>query len=198
MYGNPQYYDPNIQQAYNERMMQLQQQYPQFFQQPQYPAQGQQFVQAPQQSQPRQQAPAPKSLLVTSIDEARAQNVLDGSKYVFVDTSNGKIYTRQFDVQTGTAVLEIYEKIAPTPTETPQEQPQQGDPMQELKVQIIGLQDKVATLEECIKNVRPTRNSANVGTAESTSSTNDAAGAADAAAGSSPKRNSKQPDTIKS
>lgn len=198
MYGNPQYYDPNIQQAYNERMMQLQQQYPQFFQQPQYPTQGQQFVQAPQQTQPRQQAPTPKSLLVTSIDEARAQNVLDGSKYVFVDTSNGKIYTRQFDIQTGTAVLEIYEKVAPTPTEMSQEQPQQIDPMQELKSQVIGLQDKIVTLEKEIKNVQSTRNSTNAGTAESAGGTDDASSAADATAGGSPKRNSKQSDTVKS
>lgn len=197
MYGQ-QFYDPNISQAYNQRMMELQQQYPQFFQQPQYQQQGQQFVQAPQQAQPRQQTPVPKSLLVTSIDEARAQNVLDGAKYVFVDTSNGKIYTRQFDVQTGTAVLEIYEKIAPTPTEMPQEQPQQIDPMQELKLQMTGLQDKFDALEKEIKNVQSTRNSANVGTTEPTGGTDDAAGTADAATGSSPKRNSKQPDTVKS
>lgn len=197
MYGQ-QFYDPNVSQAYNQRMMELQQQYPQFFPQQQYSTQGQQFVQAPQPAQPRQQAPTPKSLLVTSIDEARAQNVLDGSKYVFVDTSNGKIYTRQFDVQTGTAVLEIYEKVAPMPTEMPQEQPQQIDPMQELKAQIIGLQDKVATLEEGIKNVQPTRNSTNVGATEPTGSANDEASAADATAGSSSRRNSKQPDAVKS
>lgn len=197
MYGNSQYYDPNIQQAYNERMMQLQQQYPQFFQQPQY-QQGQQFIQAPQQTQPRQQAAMPKSLLVTSIDEARAQNVLDGAKYVFVDTSNGKIYTRQFDVQTGTAVLEIYEKISPAPVEAPPEPPRQADPVQELKSQMMSLQDKIIMLEEEIKNVQSARNRANVGATESAGGADDETGATDAAERGVARRNNKQSDAVKS
>lgn len=99
-----------------------------------------------------QQAPAPRSLLVTSIDEARACNVLDGAKYIFVDTSNGQIYTRQFSFDTGKAELEIYQKVAPEGPAMPPVAPEPIDEMQALKGQFAALEAKYDLLEAKIND----------------------------------------------
>lgn len=46
---------------------------------------------------------------VVSIEEARASQIdLDGSLHVFTDIGNGRIYTKQINPLTGTAVLNVF------------------------------------------------------------------------------------------
>lgn len=99
-YANPAAYaspmgNPSTMQM--QRLAQMEQQYPQFAQQPM----GQNFTQ--------QQAPIyMKCRAVTSIDEAKAAMIdLDGSLHVFTDIPHKKIYTKQINLD-GTASLNIY------------------------------------------------------------------------------------------
>ena len=106
---NPMYY-PNygynpVMQSQQQRLMELEQQYPQF----QQPRPTQNFI---------------KCRAVTSFDEAKASMVdLDGSINVFVDTGNKQIYTKQINLD-GTATLNTYklmENTQPIPAEKPVE-----------------------------------------------------------------------------
>lgn len=93
---------------YMRRLAQMEQQYPQFAQQPM----GQGFTQ--------QQAPVyMKCRAVTSIDEAKAAMIdLDGSLHVFTDIPHRKIYTKQINLD-GTASLNVYSlDETPTPVQT--------------------------------------------------------------------------------
>lgn len=58
-----------------------------------------------------QQNTAPVVRLVTSKEEVISQQIpFDGAVSYFVDTSNGKIYTKAFDPNTGTAPISTYVK----------------------------------------------------------------------------------------
>lgn len=110
-YANPAAYaspmgNPSTMQM--QRLAQMEQQYPQFAQQPM----GQNFTQ--------QQAPIyMKCRAVTSIDEAKAAMIdLDGSLHVFTDIPHRKIYTKQINLD-GTASLNIYSlEETPTPVQS--------------------------------------------------------------------------------
>lgn len=109
-YANPAAYaspmnNPSAMQM--QRLAQMEQQYPQFAQQPM----GQGFAQ--------QQAPVyMKCRAVTSIDEAKAAMIdLDGSLHVFTDIPHKKIYTKQINLD-GTASLNVYSlDEAPAPVQ---------------------------------------------------------------------------------
>lgn len=159
MYGQP-YYDPSIQQAYNERMMQLQQQYPQFFNQ-QMQAQQQQ---PNQQMQPQQGAPVAQAAAqrqseilpgraVTSIDEVRAIAADPmGGMGVYTDVGNKMIHTKQIN-NDGLAVLKTYvldETPPPAPPE-PKEYVEKAE-VSTLFDQIKFLTDEVKTLKGALSN----------------------------------------------
>jgi hypothetical protein len=56
---------------------------------------------------------------VVSIDEAKASQIdLDGSLHVFTDIGNGRIYTKQINPLTGTAILNIYTLTKDEPQST--------------------------------------------------------------------------------
>lgn len=99
---NPMFY-PNygytpMLQPQQQRLADLEQQYPQFSQQRQPISQN--FI---------------KCRAVTSIDEAKASMIdLDGSINVFVDTGNKQIYTKQINLD-GTATLNTYKLVESTP-----------------------------------------------------------------------------------
>lgn len=100
-YGNQ--YANNLMQSAQQRLQQMEQ-YPQFQQQMQQMQQPQ--IQGPQAPTVQQSM---ESLQVTSIDEAKAYQIsFDGRRYVFYNTSNGDIYVKQFDINTGLAPLRVY------------------------------------------------------------------------------------------
>lgn len=85
-----------------QRLVQMEQQYPQFT--PQY----QQQMQMQPQMQQQQQQNFIKGRAVTSFDEAKASMIdLDGSLHIFTDIGNGKIYTKQINLD-GTASIHTY------------------------------------------------------------------------------------------
>ena len=92
-------YNPMLQ-PQQQRLADLEQQYPQFSQpQPRQPI-SQNFI---------------KCRAVTSIDEAKASMIdLDGSINVFVDMGNKQIYTKQINLD-GTASLNTYKLAENTP-----------------------------------------------------------------------------------
>ena len=56
-----------------------------------------------------------KALPVTSLEEAKAAIVdLDGSMYVFVNVSQGEIYTKQYNLANGTSDFLTYKLYQPT------------------------------------------------------------------------------------
>lgn len=82
-----------------QRLAEMEQQYPQF---------------APQQPQQNNMQPNfLKGRAVTSIDEAKAALIdLDGSLHIFTDIGNNRIYTKQINLD-GTATLKTYRLDAP-------------------------------------------------------------------------------------
>lgn len=101
-------FGPNYGYGYNpmmntqQRLAAMEQQYPQFAQQP-VPGLSPQMVQAQNQN-----VGFLKGRLVTGIDEARAAIIdFDGSIAVFPDISNNKIYTKQINLD-GSAALKTY------------------------------------------------------------------------------------------
>lgn len=81
-----------------QRLAEMEQQYPQF---------------APQQPQQNMQPNFLKGRAVTSIDEAKAALIdLDGSLHIFTDIGNNCIYTKQINLD-GTATLKTYRLDAP-------------------------------------------------------------------------------------
>jgi len=75
-------------------------------------------MQQPMQQQP--ESPKATTVFVQNIEQARAYAIqLDGTRYVFVNTSNGELYTKCFDIQTGGDGFKIYaEKGAEIKQET--------------------------------------------------------------------------------
>ena len=87
-------YDPMMLQAQQQKLAELEQQYPQFAQQSNFQPNGVQNYM--------------KCRAVTSVDEAKASIIdLDGSIHVFTDIGNKKIYTKQINLD-GTASLKTY------------------------------------------------------------------------------------------
>lgn len=159
-YANPAAYaspmgNPSAMQM--QRLAQMEQQYPQFAQQPM----GQNFTQ--------QQAPVYiKCRAVTSIDEAKAAMIdLDGSLHVFTDIPHRKIYTKQINLD-GTASLNVYSlDEAPTPVQTGATVPnsaKESAVTESVFTQTINsLQSRISTLEDKFEqrgdiNVQPNAN----------------------------------------
>lgn len=144
-YANPAAYaspmgNPSTMQM--QRLAQMEQQYPQFAQQPM----GQNFTQ--------QQAPIyMKCRAVTSIDEAKAAMIdLDGSLHVFTDIPHRKIYTKQINLD-GTASLNIYSlDEAPTPVQSgatvPNSAKESSVPESIFTQTINSLQSRISALED--------------------------------------------------
>lgn len=125
-----------------QRLAQMEQQYPQFAQQPM----GQNFTQ--------QQAPIyMKCRAVTSIDEAKAAMIdLDGSLHVFTDIPHRKIYTKQINLD-GTASLNIYSlEETPTPVQSgatvPNSAKESSVPESIFTQTINSLQSRISALED--------------------------------------------------
>lgn len=160
MYGQP-YYDPGVQQMYGERMAQLQQQYPQFFQQQQqYPQYNSNQQAQPQQAQQQPVQRQPEYLsgrAVTSVDEVRAVSADPlGGIGVYTDVGNKKIYTKQINTD-GLAVLNTYvldETPPPAPPE-PKEYVEKSE-VSTLFEQITYLTNKVDSLEGALSNAAAT------------------------------------------
>lgn len=144
-YANPAVYanpmsNPSAMQM--QRLAQMEQQYPQFAQQPM----GQGITQ--------QQAPVYiKCRAVTSIDEAKAAMIdLDGSLHVFTDIPHRKIYTKQINLD-GTASLNTYslDELAPpaqTGATVPNSPKEFGVSESVLTQTINSLQNRISTLED--------------------------------------------------
>lgn len=144
-YANPAAYaspmgNPSTMQM--QRLAQMEQQYPQFAQQPM----GQNFTQ--------QQAPVyMKCRAVTSIDEAKAAMIdLDGSLHVFTDIPHRKIYTKQINLD-GTASLNIYSlEETPTPVQSgatvPNSAKESSVPESIFTQTINSLQSRISALED--------------------------------------------------
>ena len=140
------------------------------------PMQGVQHVPAPMP-----QAQPVRAILVTSIDEARAYNVLDGARYIFSDTSNGKLYIRQFNVTTGMASFDVYERTAPEAESTVEKEPSD---------------EKYSLLEKRVKDLEARINESAINRqhdapTEPTGAADDAAATGDAVPRTAAKRNSK-------
>ena len=144
-YANPAAYaspmgNPSTMQM--QRLAQMEQQYPQFAQQPM----GQNFTQ--------QQAPVyMKCRAVTSIDEAKAAMIdLDGSLHVFTDIPHRKIYTKQINLD-GTASLNIYSlEETPTPVQSgatvPNSAKESSVPESIFTQTINSIQSRISALED--------------------------------------------------
>lgn len=149
-YANPAAYaspmgNPSTMQM--QRLAQMEQQYPQFAQQPM----GQNFTQ--------QQAPIyMKCRAVTSIDEAKAAMIdLDGSLHVFTDIPHRKIYTKQINLD-GTASLNIY-SLEETPTSVqsgatvPNSAKESSVPESIFTQTINSLQSRISALEDKFEQI---------------------------------------------
>lgn len=164
--GYPNYgmgYNPMIAQQ-QQRLSELEQQYPQFAQSP---------ISNPSIPPSFNSTPNPKNFVkcraVTSIDEAKASMIdLDGSIHVFTDLGNKKIYTKQINLD-GTATLNTYvlqENSEPIPTPVSSQEDSSGYVKQdELEAvcrsftrQISGLEAKIREHEDlinCIEEPAP-------------------------------------------
>ena len=144
-YANPAIYanpmsNPSAMQM--QRLAQMEQQYPQFAQQPM----GQGITQ--------QQAPVYiKCRAVTSIDEAKAAMIdLDGSLNVFTDIPHRKIYTKQINLD-GTASMNIYSlDETPTPVQSgatvPNSAKESSVPESIFTQTINSIQSRISALED--------------------------------------------------
>lgn len=164
--GYPNYgmgYNPMIAQQ-QQRLNELEQQYPQFAQNP--------ISNPPMQQSNFNSIPNPKNFVkcraVTSIDEAKASMIdLDGSIHVFTDLGNKKIYTKQINLD-GTATLNTYvlqENPEPIPTSAPAPIERQEDlsgyvKQDELEAvcrsftqQISGLEVKIREYEDLLNHI---------------------------------------------
>ena len=145
MYPGQMSYNPMA--TAQQRLAQMEQQYPQFAQ-PQQPIQGMQPIS--QNFAPNQQPMYMKCRAVTSFDEAKAAMIdLDGSLHVFTDVANGKIYTKQINLD-GTATLNVYSrvpigdpgKVDNSPNENPVGQDVFNQTINSLKKEIADLRAK--------------------------------------------------------
>ena len=116
-------FDPSM--SASQRLSYMEQQYPQFAPTPQIQPNSQQYpafnprLQGIPQNTPQYQPQTGyiKGRAVTSLDEAKASMIdFDGSLHVFTDIANGKIYTKQINLD-GTASLKVYTLEQEKPTE---------------------------------------------------------------------------------
>ena len=116
-------FDPSM--SASQRLNYMEQQYPQFAPTPQIQPNSQQYpafnprLQGIPQNTPQYQPQTGyiKGRAVTSLDEAKASMIdFDGSLHVFTDIANGKIYTKQINLD-GTASLKVYTLEQEKPTE---------------------------------------------------------------------------------
>lgn len=125
-----------------QRLNQMEQQYPQF-------ANGNQIFQNPQmmQSQVQPMNNILKGRAVTSIDEAKAAMIdLDGSVFVFPDMANKKIYTKQINLD-GTASLNVYSLDEPVVNNVSKTEEQSVVTKEEFDNTISQLTNYIKTLE---------------------------------------------------
>lgn len=123
------FYNYNPLQNTQQRLAQYEQ-LQQQFQQPQFNS----YQSQPQPQQQLQQA-AVKVRAVTSLEEARSAMIeFDGCLNIFTDIANGKIYTKQINLD-GNAVLNVY-KLDKTPTNTGKENIVTRSEFEELKTQV--------------------------------------------------------------
>lgn len=112
----------------------------------------QQFPQFAQNYQPYQPASVLKGRPVTSYDEAKASMIdLDGSVFVFPDFGNGKIYTKQINLD-GTATINTYSldgglKSSQKDVEPIKSEPKTLDLINNLQSQINALKDEIGRLQ---------------------------------------------------
>lgn len=123
-------------QLQQQRLMEMEQQYPQYAQQPMYQPQKPMFI---------------KCRAVTNFDEAKASIIdLDGSINVFTDIGNKKIYTKQINLD-GTATLNTYILQEQPQVETPKEQPVPEIPyvrQEELETVCRTFSEQIQSLQE--------------------------------------------------
>lgn len=125
-----------------QRLNQMEQQYPQF-------ANGNQMFQNPQmmQNQVQPMNNILKGRAVTSIDEAKAAMIdLDGSVFVFPDMANKKIYTKQINLD-GTASLNVYSLDEPVVNNISKTEEQSVVTKEEFDNTISQLTNYIKTLE---------------------------------------------------
>lgn len=141
----PQYQVPVMQ----NRLNQMEQQYPQFQQGFYNPIYQSPFTQQNQQNASNQYL---KGRPVTSIDEAKASMIdLDGSVFIFPDYGNGKIYTKQINLD-GTATLKSYvqENFNPAPKEQEPKPKESTD----LEKTVNSMQNEILFLKSQIKQLQ--------------------------------------------
>ncbi|MBQ8809513.1 MAG: hypothetical protein IJZ69_04190 [Bacteroidales bacterium] len=125
MYQSP-YSGMNPVNMYQQRLQQMQQQYPQ-----------------PYSSMPQAQSGL-KGRIVTGMEEARAAQIdLDGSVFVFPSLSENKIYTKTIDLN-GNPVFEVYHKSVQQETK---------QPVYAESGAVIALQQRVEKLEKLLQGV---------------------------------------------
>lgn len=120
MYGNYQPYQqqmPTVTQPQPYPQVNNYSQQPIYSRQPNYAQQN-----TPQQPQPQQVTASQKMFsiqAVTSIEEARAAIIIEPETiYVFTDFANGKIYTKQLNMNDGTSIFRTYKIDNPAPVQT--------------------------------------------------------------------------------
>lgn len=172
MYGYG-YTDPGIQSAYQARLNQLMQQYPQFANQMDY-GQMQQMPQMQQGQQPQQMRQQPmqnqngqgflSGRPVTNVDEARGAMIsLDGSLNIFTNIPNKKIYTKQID-NDGNAMFNTYVLDETPEPEKTVESDKYADKssIDDLNNKVNYLNKEIVNLKEALNNARANAVSPNV------------------------------------
>lgn len=96
-----------------------------------------------------------KALPVTSVDEAKAAMIdLDGSMFVFVNVGAGEIYTKQYNLSTGSSDFQMFKSFVPN------QQSAQYASMESLKELKEMMEQKFNELSEKFKEVKEMRSNA--------------------------------------
>lgn len=134
------------------RLNQMEQMYPQYNNQMMYGSQ----YQGNQQLQ-QNNGNLLKGRPVTSLEEARAAQIdFDGSVFFFPDIANGKIYTKQINLD-GTATLKEYKtEVVPVAKD---EQQNDNDYLEKIK----DLQEQIDEIKKRIGGSKNVKSNANVG-----------------------------------
>lgn len=111
------------------------------------------------QQQPPQQQQNIKTVAVTSVDEARAYPIpFENGIYVFLNMSDGKIYTKQFDFQTGGSHFREYSPVIPADTaettQAIQEEPKMEAPTIAPQEDINMLKDEITALRKEVESLK--------------------------------------------
>ena len=163
----PGYQVPVLQQRIN----QMEQQYPQFqqngyYSQPTYPS----TYPGPQQLQGGQGL---KGRPVTSIDEAKASMIdLDGSVFIFPDFGNNKIYTKQINLD-GTASIKSYTLETQNLPSTPQNLVNPSQKPFNVEELLKSMQDEIDGLKLQITELKQTTKGGKINVESNTDARND-------------------------